>query len=319
VTFDVDGVTVHGSLRIPSGSGPFPAAVLLAGSGPTDRNGDSRLINGSIGTLRHLADVLARNGVATLRYDKLGSGSTGLGGFAADPGALGFDTYTAEAAAALRLLAGSRHVDPRRLVLIGHSEGGLIALATATTAELNAPALVGVGLLESLPMRYHDLFRIQIRAQLAAAAATGRLSAEQVDSTGQALDDAIVSLRTTGRFPTAMPDLLTRFGLTPAVARFLYQADRLDPVALAARLPASVAVLQTCAAKDVQVTCDQQQGLRAALDARGRHTWVRLENTDHVLKDIGTTTSTGAEYGQDLPFSPTLDTALAGWVARLGR
>ena len=102
--------------------------------------------------------------------------------------------------------------------------------------------------------------------------------------------------------------------MSGANARFLQQADALDPAELARTLPAATAVLQTCSVKDIQVSCDQQAALRAALDAHGRHTWLRLENADHVLKDIGSQTSTGAEYGRDLPFDPTLDAALAGWV-----
>ncbi len=62
----------------------MPAVLLLAGSGPTDRNGDSALLPGSIGTLRHLADVLERKGFASLRYDKFGSGVTGLGPYSVD-------------------------------------------------------------------------------------------------------------------------------------------------------------------------------------------------------------------------------------------
>jgi diketogulonate reductase-like aldo/keto reductase len=55
------------------------SVLLISGSGPTDRNGDSKSIHGLLGTLRHLAEQLARNGIAGLRYDKLGSGQTALG------------------------------------------------------------------------------------------------------------------------------------------------------------------------------------------------------------------------------------------------
>lgn len=316
VTLTVGGVTVAGSLRLPDGAGPFPAAVLLAGSGPTDRNGDTPLITGSIGTLRHLADVLARHGVASLRYDKLGSGKTGLGPFAADPSKIGFDVYVQEAAAALHTLAGSDRIDRAKLLVIGHSEGGLVALATAagSIAPAPAPALVGVGLLEPLPVRYLDLIRLQLRPRIAELAAAGKLTEQEASDTLQRLDQAISTVRATGAFPTDTPTLLRQAGLSPANARFLQQADALDPARLASRLPATTSVLQTCSGKDIQVTCDQQQALRTALDAHGRHTWLRLENADHVLKNIGSQTSTGAEYGQDLPFDPALDAALASWL-----
>ena len=94
ITFSSGDVTLHGSMRIPvSIKGAVPAVLLLAGSGPTDRNGDSSLLPGQIGTLRHLADVLEDNGFASLRYDKLGSGTTGLGPYdVEDVADLGFST-----------------------------------------------------------------------------------------------------------------------------------------------------------------------------------------------------------------------------------
>ncbi len=60
----------------------MPAVLLIAGSGPTDRNGNSSVELGPINTLKTLADWLSLDGVASLRYDKLGSGETGLGPFA---------------------------------------------------------------------------------------------------------------------------------------------------------------------------------------------------------------------------------------------
>jgi hypothetical protein len=111
VTFTAGGVTVHGSLRLPlDATGPVPAAVL-AGSGPTDRNGNTPLVPGTIGTLSSLADVLAGDGVASLRYDKLGTGATGLAPYAANLAAIGYSDFVDEARAALLFLARRPGVD----------------------------------------------------------------------------------------------------------------------------------------------------------------------------------------------------------------
>src|ERR1700758_697896 len=74
VTWQLGATTVYGTLVRPSGAGPFPAAVMVAGSGPTDRDWNSPLLSGSNGSARLLAGALAGAGIASLRYDKRASG-----------------------------------------------------------------------------------------------------------------------------------------------------------------------------------------------------------------------------------------------------
>ena len=74
VTWRLDTTTVYGTVVRPAGPGPFPAVVMVAGSGPTDRDWNSPLLPGSNGSARLLAEALARAGIASLRYDKRASG-----------------------------------------------------------------------------------------------------------------------------------------------------------------------------------------------------------------------------------------------------
>src|SRR5215471_4635294 len=74
VSWPLDATTVYGTLVKPSGPGVFPAVVMVAGSGPTDRDWNSPLLPGTNGSARLLAEVLARAGIASLRYDKRASG-----------------------------------------------------------------------------------------------------------------------------------------------------------------------------------------------------------------------------------------------------
>src|ERR1700722_2746918 len=86
VSFPVRDMTVYATYRHPTGQGwRGAAALLIAGSGPTDRDGNSKLLPGQVGTLQSLAQTLSDDGMASLRYDKLGSGQTGLGPYAEDP------------------------------------------------------------------------------------------------------------------------------------------------------------------------------------------------------------------------------------------
>ncbi len=113
-----DGHTLAGTLTIPSGAGPFAAAVMITGSGPQDRD---ETIFGHKSFLV-IADHLARNGIAVLRCDDRGtaeSGGTFEGATTAD--------FATDALAALQYLATVEGVDARRVGLIGHSEGALIA------------------------------------------------------------------------------------------------------------------------------------------------------------------------------------------------
>lgn len=134
-------VNLSGTLTLPKGQGPFAAAVLIAGSGPQDRDG-------TIANHRPfliLADYLTRKGIAVLRYDKRGVGeSTGSAEAATTLDLAG------DAACAIAYLKSRKDIDPARIGLIGHSEGAMIAPTIAANSHdpswivlLAAPATKG--------------------------------------------------------------------------------------------------------------------------------------------------------------------------------
>lgn len=110
-------VTLSGTLTLPEGNGPFPAVVLVSGSGPQDRD---ETIFGHKPFLV-IADHLARKGIACLRYDDRGTGkSTGKHSLATT------EDFAQDAQAALTFLRSQEPIDPARVGLCGHSEGGMI-------------------------------------------------------------------------------------------------------------------------------------------------------------------------------------------------
>ena len=120
VTFDNPAakITLAGTLTLPKGDGPFSAVVLVSGSGPQDR--DETLLGHK--PFLVLADHLTRHGVAVLRYDDRGVGkSTGKHDGATSA------NFATDARAAVTFLKGRSEIDPTRIGLMGHSEGGLIA------------------------------------------------------------------------------------------------------------------------------------------------------------------------------------------------
>ena len=170
VSFSNDSakVSLAGTLTLPKGTGPFPAAVLIAGSGPHDRN--ESLENHK--PFLVLSDYLTRQGLVVLRYDKRGIGkSTG----SADS-ATTLD-LASDAASAVAYLKTRKEIDPTRIGLIGHSEGAMIAPYLASHSKevawvvlLAAPATKGQDTLlaqSELIARASGLTEPEIAASLA--------------------------------------------------------------------------------------------------------------------------------------------------------
>ncbi|NBV45915.1 MAG: alpha/beta hydrolase [Planctomycetia bacterium] len=124
VTFpnETDGIDLAGTLTLPSGAGPFPALVLVSGSGPQDR--DETLFDHK--PFAVLADHLTRAGFAVLRYDDRGVGASAGDGESATTADLARD-----ALAAARFLAADPRIDAARIGLVGHSEGAAIVTLVA--------------------------------------------------------------------------------------------------------------------------------------------------------------------------------------------
>lgn len=113
-----------GTLTLPDGDAPHPAVVLASGSGPLDRDSNTR--RGRFDVSRQLANALTAAGFATLRYDKRGVGDS-----PGDWREAGLHDNADDLGRALAALAGRPEVDPARVLVAGHSEGALLAAAVA--------------------------------------------------------------------------------------------------------------------------------------------------------------------------------------------
>jgi pimeloyl-ACP methyl ester carboxylesterase len=120
------GASLTATLTIPRGPGPFPAAILLAGSGPLDRDET----DSGHRPFLILADHLTRQGIAVLRYDKRGVGKS-----AGDYEAATTADFADDAQAALTFLKRRKEIDARKIGIIGHSEGGIIAPMIASSSS----------------------------------------------------------------------------------------------------------------------------------------------------------------------------------------
>lgn len=253
----VDGGPLRGTLTLPAS--PREVVVIVPGSGPTNRDGDSPA-GIEAGYLKMLAQELAAAQVASIRVDKRGMfGSIGDFG---DANAVTFDDYAGDARAWIDVAKEAAGKDCAWL--LGHSEGGLVALVAAQTA---GDELCGLILVAAPGRRMSDVLRAQLRANPANApllndafAAIGTLEhGERVDVT---------------RFHPALQQLFA-----PAVQGFLIDAFSRDPAALIASVGKPVLIVQGDA--DIQVTVEDA---RLLAKAQPEAHLIVVPGMNHVLK-----------------------------------
>lgn len=269
-----------GTLLLPDGEGPWPAALLVAGSGPTDRDGNNPLLPAPIDNLKLLAQALAARGVATLRYDKRGVGGSSYPGL--DESVLRFEHLVDDAVALAEVLANDSRI--ARVSLVGHSEGALIAALAAEDAGAQ-----GVVSISGAGNRASTLMRRQI---------TGQQLPADIAQPALAALDALEAQRPVDDVPEALV-LLFR----PSVQPYLMSWFRHDPAQVLQELPLPLLLVQ--GTQDPQVGVDEVHRLHAARPDAGL---LVVEGMDHLLSvqgDIAQGTRLVAER-------------VAGWLQELG-
>ena len=214
ICFDVDGTATYGTLRVPAHreGQRLAAALLLPGSGPTDRDGDVPALDVRPRTLALIAEVLAQLGIMSLRFDKYFTGRTGAGAYAEDPGRIDLDAFIRQAVAAYHVLGAQPETRPEALLIAGHSEGGLYALLAAEP-ERARPHPAGIALLEPMAEPLLSTIELQATAELSAAVAAGTLDPAVATTNVSGVRHAI------GEFRAGRP--VDTSGLLPGMVRRL--------------------------------------------------------------------------------------------------
>ena len=320
VTFVAGGRTIPGTLVRPE-SGSGPGLLLLAGSGPTDRDWNSPLLPGSNGSGRLLAEALAARGVTVLRFDKAFSGR--------NPGLpiadLTLDTYRDEAGAALEFLRTRTGVDPARLFVAGHSEGGIHA---TRLAELHGDRIRGVILLAAPGRSMREILEVQLARNVLAGAG---MSPEQVEKemapVRTALRAFVAGQDVDPKSASSNPQIVAILSalMSPAVARIGRALASFEPARAAAEIVAPVLVVQ--GAKDVQVdvVADAENLVAARRSARKAVDYQLSALADHVLKteprslDELRANPQGIQSGYNAPGRTLADDvveAISEWIRR---
>lgn len=244
---------VYGTLSLPASAPPYPVVLIIAGSGPTDRDGNAASIHPD--SYKLLAAALAKDGIASVRYDKRGVGESAQ---ASPPESqLRFETYVDDAVAWVKMLDGDKRFS--HVTIAGHSEGALIGTIAAQQGGVHSLVLLeGAG--RPAPAVLREQLKPKLPPDLYARA-----------------DAAITQLQNGHLAPDAPPELAALF--RPSVQPYLISWFKYDPAAELAKVRVPVTIVQGTA--DIQVTMADAQALKNGLPSAR---FVVVDGMNHVLK-----------------------------------
>lgn len=277
---------VYGTLTLPRTGKNAPVVLFIAGSGPTDRNGNSTVGLRTNCTLQ-LAHALAASGIASVRYDKRGIAESAAAG--ESEANLRFDSYVSDAKAWLELLKKDSRFS--KIMVAGHSEGSLIGMIAAKGFADKFISIAGAG----------EPADIILKTQLK------KLPADLYHEAARSID----SLKAGHEIKNVNPNLAMLF--RPSVQPYLISWFRYDPQAEIRKLTIPVLLLQ--GTKDLQITVADAQNLKKA---QPKSELVIVENMNHVLKDIpgGQTENMQSYTNPDLPVDTTLIKTILDFISK---
>lgn len=256
VTIPIPVGHLSGTLVLPKGPGPFPVALIIAGSGPTDRNGNSAMLKTD--AYKKLAQGLAAQGIATLRYDKRGIGQSVVSQKEAD---VRFDDFVNDALALTSLLEHDKRFSS--VSVIGHSEGSLIGMVAAE----RDPRVRSVVSLEGAGRNLATIIDEQVRAN--PNNPPGII--KEVDS----INASLLAGKTVANVDPVLAPLFR-----PSVQPYLISEYKYDPATVIAKLNVPVLIVQ--GTTDLQVGVADGKRLAAA---NPKAKLVLIPGMNHILVD----------------------------------
>jgi pimeloyl-ACP methyl ester carboxylesterase len=287
MTLDTPTGKLAGTLQLPAAGARVPVALIIAGSGPTDRDGNTVGAKGPNNSLKMLAAALADAGIASLRYDKRGIAASASAGPAESD--LRFDMYVDDAAAWVDKLKSDRRFSS--VLVIGHSEGSLIGMIAAQ--RTSAAAFVSIS---GVAQPASAVLRKQL---------TGKLPPELA-----AESERILASLERGELAGAVPPALAAL-YRPSVQPYVISWFRHVPADRIATLKMPVLVVQ--GTTDIQVGVEQAQALQAA---RPGAELALIPGMNHVLKLVPADMNQQVPSYTDpaLPIAPQLVAAIVKFV-----
>lgn len=249
---------IYGTLKVPDSKGPVPLSIIIAGSGPTDRNGNSVLSQNN--TYRMLADELFYNGIASLCYDKRGIAESSQS--LKNEADIRFDHYIDDVEQWIDLLSEDKRFSD--ITIIGHSEGSLIGMIACE----NNPKVSKYISIAGMGVSFDVILKEQLK--------------NQPQDLKETIYTNLDKLKRGETIPVVPPDLYSLF--RPGVQPYMISIMKYDPQNEIAKLTIPAIIIN--GTTDIQVPVEHADMLA---NANPKIKKVIIENMNHLLKDCAST------------------------------
>lgn len=297
ITLETPTATLYGTLERPQTRSRIPVVLIIAGSGPTDRDGNSPLLPGANNSLKLLAEALAARGIASVRFDKRGVGETGKAMQLAAQKTksilreddLSFENYIDDAVRWGKQLRTDRRFST--LTVLGHSEGSLIGMVAAQ--RMGADAFVSIA---GAGRPVQQIILEQVKPQF---------SPDLLKKTEEILEQLAVG-KTVASVPSEL-NALFRSSIQPYMISWL----RYDPAKEITKLRIPLLIVQ--GTTDIQATLGDAKRLA---DNNPAAKLLLIDGMNHVLKTVPNEREKQVSSYSDptLPVTPDLINAIAKFV-----
>jgi pimeloyl-ACP methyl ester carboxylesterase len=276
---------IYGTLTTPDLSKKCPVALIISGSGPTDRNGNNPMMKNN--SLKMLAEALAKNGIASLRFDKRGIGESKAA--AGSESTLVFENYTEDVKSWINLLKQDKRFS--KLIIIGHSEGSLIGMIAGAKAD-KFISIAGSG--ESAD----KLLKTQIASK----------SNKQIEDLTFPIIDSLKNGNTVKKIDPMLNSLFR-----PSIQPYLISWFRYDPQTEIKKLNVPILILQ--GNNDLQVTVKDAENLS---QANKNSELVIIDKMNHIMKIIdGDQQANFANYSDEtFPISEEMINKIVSFIQK---
>jgi pimeloyl-ACP methyl ester carboxylesterase len=280
--------TIAGTLTTPANiTGKIPVVLIIAGSGATDRDGNTPGAGVITNSYKMIAEALGKDNIASLRYDKrmVGESATGQ-----KEDNLRFDDYVDDAIGLVNLLKEDKRFS--KVIVLGHSEGSLIGILTTVSAEGNVNAFISVA---GLGRRGDEVIKEQLKAQPAYIAA--------------GFEKVLDSLKRGAIQKKVDPSLYAI--ARPSIQNYLLSWFKFEPKEELRKVKVPVLIIQ--GNTDLQVTLVDAANLKKA---KSSATYTIVPNMNHILKEAPIDREKNmATYKQpELPLKPEFVTGLLDFI-----